>query len=188
LPPGEYDVYVGLIDRGRLKTSSPSVIHHSVTVPDFWSDQLALSSLILARDIHQLKAPLAAPLQAEHPYTFGAAEVIPATSASFTTADALTVVFQVCNYGAPDSDLTANYTFYRLDGGRRLFNRTDAQQLSDADLPPAGAWESQAFVSQTVPLQPFPLGQYELEVQVRDRLTRGTVKGTVAFTVGSGLR
>ena len=51
------------------------------------------------------------------------------------------MVFQMCNYGAPDSDLTANYTFYRVDGGRRLFNRTDAQQFSDADLPPAGAWE-----------------------------------------------
>ncbi len=188
LPPGEYDVYVGLIDRSRLKTSSPAVIHRTVTVPDFWSDQLALSSLILARDVHPLKAALAAPVQVEHPYTFGAAEVIPATGASFTTDEALTVVFQVCNYGAPDSDLTANYTFFRLDGGRRLFNRTDAQQFTDVDLPPAGAWESQAFVSQTVPLRPFPVGEYELEVQVRDRLTRGTVKATVAFTVGSGLR
>ena len=98
------------------------------------------------------------------------------------------MVFQVCNYGAPDSDLTANYTFYRVDGERRLFNRTDPQQFSDADLPPAGVWESQAFVSQTVPLQPFPPGQYELEVQVSDRLTRATAKATVAFTVASGLR
>jgi hypothetical protein len=188
LPPGEYDVYVGLIDRGRIKTSSAVVVHRTITVPDFWSDQLALSSLILARDVRPLKAALAPPQQVEHPYTLGAAEVIPATDAQFTTDDALTVVYQVCNYGAPDSDLTANYTFFRVDGGRRLFNRTDAQQFSDADLPPAGAWESQAFVSQTVPLKPFPVGQYELEVQVKDRLTRGTVKGTVAFTVGSGLR
>ena len=107
---------------------------------------------------------------------------------TFTVDDALTVVYQMCNYGAPDSDVTANYTFYRVDGGRRLFNRTYTQQLSDADLPPAGAWESQAFVSQTVPLQPFPPGRYELEVQVRDRLTRATAHATVAFTVASGLR
>jgi hypothetical protein len=188
LPPGEYDVYVGLIDRARIKTSSAAVVHKTITVPDFWSDQLTLSSLILAKDVRPLKAALAAPQQVEHPYSLGAAEVIPVIGAQFTTDDALTVVFQVCNYGAPDSDLTANYTFFRVDGGRRLFNRTDAQQFSDADLPPAGAWESQAFVSQTVPLKPFPAGQYELEVQVRDRLTRATVKGTVAFTVGSGLR
>ena len=188
LPPGEYDVYVGLIDRDRIKTSSAGVLHRVVTVPDFWSDRLALSSLILARDLRSLTSALPAPQQAEHPYTFGAAEVIPATGAVFTTDEALTVVFQMCNYGAPDSDLTVNYTFYRVDGGRRLFNRTDPQQFGDADLPPAGAWESQAFASQTVPLRPFPAGQYELEVEVRDRLTRASAKGTVVFTVASGLR
>jgi hypothetical protein len=188
LPPGEYDVYVGLIDRAKIKTSGPAIMRQTVTVPDFWSDQLALSSLILARDVRALKAAFAAPQQAEHPYAFGSAEVIPASGATFTTDEALTVVFQMCNYGAPDSDVSANYTFYRLDGGRRLFNRTDTQQFSDADLPPAGAWESQAFASQTVPLQPFPPGQYELEVQVRDRLTRATAKATVVFTVASGLR
>ena len=188
LPPGEYDVYVGLIDRAKIKTSSPAILHRTITIPDFWSDQLALSSLILAKDVRSLKAAFAAPQQAEHPYAFGSAEVIPAPAAVFTTDEALTVVYQVCNYGAPDSDLAANYTFYRVDGARRLFNRTDPQQFSDADLPPAGAWESQAFASQTVPLQPFPPGQYELEVSVRDRLTRATAKATVAFTVASGLR
>jgi hypothetical protein len=188
LPPGEYDVYVGLIDRAKIKTSSPAIIRRTVIVPDFWSDQLALSSLILARDVRALKAAFAAPQQAEHPYAFGSAEVILASGATFTTDEALTVVYQMCNYGAPDSDVTANYTFYRLDGGRHLFNRTDTQQFSDADLPPAGAWESQAFASQTVPLRPFPPGRYELEVQVRDRLTRATAKATVVFTVASGLR
>src|SRR4051794_8372368 len=188
LPPGEYDVYVALIDRARIKTSSVAILHRTLTIPDFWSDQLALSSPILARDVRALKAPLPAPQQIEHPYTFGAAEVIPATGASFSTDEVLTVVYQVCNYGAPDSDLTANYTFFRTDGGRRLFNRTDPQQFTDADLPAAGAWESQTFVSQAVPLQPFPPGQYELEVQVSDRLTRASVKAAVAFTVMSGLR
>ena len=31
-------------------------------------------------------------------------------------------------------------------------------------------------------------GQYELEVSVRDRLTRSTAKAAVAFSVGSGVR
>lgn len=135
-----------------------------------------------------LKTPLTAAQQAEHPDAFGAADIVPATGSVFTTNEALTVVYQVCNYGAPDSDFAANYTFYRVDGGRVLFNRTDPQQFADADLPPAGAWESQAFASQTVPLQSFPPGRYELEVDVRDRLTRAAAKATVAFTVASGLR
>ena len=188
LPPGEYDVFVALIDRSRVKTSSPAILRRTITIPDFWTDELALSSLILAKDVRSLKAAFAAAQQAEHPYAFGSAEVIPAPAATFTPDEALTVVFQVCNYGAPDSDLAATYTFYQIDGTRRLFNRTDPQQFGDGDLPPAGAWESQAFASQTVPLQPFPVGRYELEVEVRDRVTRATAKATVAFTVASGLR
>ncbi len=109
-------------------------------------------------------------------------------TASFAPSEAISVVFQMCNYGAPDADLTAEYTFYRTDGTRRLFNRTEPQQYADADLPPPGGWATQAFGMQTVPLQPFPPGQYELEVEVRDRLTRAMMKGTVAFTVASGLR
>ena len=167
---------------------SAAIVRRTVTVPDFWNDRLTLSSLILAKDVRSLKAAFAVAQQTEHPYAFGAAEVIPSPGALFTTDEALTVVFQICNYGAPDSDLAANYTFYRVDGERRLFNRTDPQLYVDSDLPPAGAWESQAFASQTVPLQPFPPGRYELEVQVRDRLTRAAAQATVAFTVASGLR
>ena len=97
-------------------------------------------------------------------------------------------MYQIVNYGAPDSDLLADYAFYRTDDGRVLFNRTNSQQLTDADLPKPGAWDTAAFTTQSVPLRPFPPGQYELEVTVRDRLTRGTAKSVVAFTVRSEVK
>src|SRR5262245_43121723 len=187
LPSGEYDLYVGIIDRARLKTSSAAVFHRTLSVPDL-ADQLALSSLILAKDIHQLASPLPRQQQAEHPYTFGQAEVVPILDASFTRDDVLTVVYQILNYGAPDTELIADYSFYRTDSGRVLFNRTNSQQFGDADLPKPGAWDTAAFVTQSVPLRPFPPGTYQLEVTVRDRLTRGTAKTSVAFTVRPEVR
>jgi hypothetical protein len=187
LPPGDYDLYVAMVDRARLKTSSATVLHRTLTVPDL-SDQLALSTLIVARDVRQLSAPLARQQQAEHPYTFGQAEVVPVANASFTHDDVLTVVYQILNYGAPDADLIADYSFYRTDNGRVLFNRTNSQELTDRDLPKPGMWETAAFASQSVPLRPFPPGAYELEVTVRDRLTRGTAKASVAFTVRSEVK
>jgi hypothetical protein len=184
LPPGEYDVYVALVDRGRLKTSSPSMLRRTITIPDYWDDRLALSSLILVSSINSLKAPLPPAQQIEKPYTFGQAEVVPVRSHAFTTSDVLSVVFQICNYGAPDTDLTAEYNFFHhVDGARRLFNRTSPQHMTDNDLPRPAPWETQAFTSQSVPLQSFPPGQYELEVTVHDRLTRATAKQSVAFTV-----
>ena len=188
LPPGEYDLFVGLLDRARAKTSSPAILKRTLVVPDFWDDRLAVSSLILAKAVTPLKGPLPAAQQVEHPYTLGQTEVVPVTAPSFTTAEALSVVFQVSNYGAPDADLTIDYAFFSMDGTRRLFNRTDPQRLSDEDLPKPGAWDTQAFAMQTVSLRSFPPGRYELEVIVKDRLTRGTATGTVAFSVASEVR
>jgi hypothetical protein len=188
LPPGEFDIYVALLDRARGRTSSPVISKHTLVVHDFWNDDLAISSLILARAVTPLKAALSPTQQIEHPYTLGRTEIVPVASPSFTTDDALSVVFQMSNYGAPDTDLTVDYAFYQLDGPRRLFNRTKSQLFADEDLPPPGAWDTQAFAMQVVPLQPFPPGRYELEVAVRDRLTRATATRTVAFTVGSGVR
>lgn len=184
LPPGEYDLYIGVIDRHRTKTSSPLVIKRTLTVPNFWNDEIALSSLILASEVRMLGAAPSAKQQSEHPYLFGRAEVVPVAAATFTPKDALSVVYQVCNYGAPDADLEAAYNFYRLDGGSRvLFNRTPPQRFGDDDLPAPGPWETVAFAMQTVSLETFPAGEYELEVTVRDRLTRRSAKESVSFTV-----
>jgi hypothetical protein len=188
LPPGEFDVYVALLERTRGRISSPVIAKYPLVVPDFWNDELAISSLILAKAVTPLKSALSPTQQVEHPYTLGQTEIVPVASPSFTTDDALSVVFQMSNYGAPDTDLTVDYAFYRLDGPRRLFNRTNPQLFADEDLPPPGTWETQAFAMQVVPLRPFPPGRYELEVVVRDRLTRATATRTVAFTVGSGVR
>jgi hypothetical protein len=184
LPPGDYDVFVGLIDRGHVKTSSPAVIRRTVTVPDLW-EQFAISSLILVSDVHAMPAPLGPQQQSERPYAFGRSEIMPRTTLAFTTSDVLSVVLQVCNYGAPDAELTVEYNFFHdVNGKRTLFNRTEPQILGDQDLPAPAPWETQAFVMQTVALGSFPPGQYELEVTARDRLIRASAKNAVAFTVG----
>jgi hypothetical protein len=184
LPPGEYDVYVAMLDRSRLKTSGPLITHEAVTIPDFWNDEIALSSVILASDVRVLNASPSPKQQHEHPYTFGRAEVVPMPGTAFTPTDVLSIVYQICNYGAPDSDLQADYNFYRVDDGpRRLFNRTPPQQFGDEDLPAPAAWETVAFATQSVSLQTFPPGAYELEVTVRDRLTRRSASKSVSFTV-----
>ena len=186
LPPGEYDVYVAVLDHGRLKTSSPVVVRHTVTVPDYWNDEIALSSLILASEVRSLAASPSPQEQSDRPYTFGRADVVPVAATSFTPNDVLSVVYQICNYGAPDSDLVADYNFYRVDDGpRRLFNRTAPQQFGDSDLPAPSPWETVAFAMQSVSLQTFAPGRYELEVIVRDRLTRRSATGKVTFTIAA---
>ena len=183
LPPGDYDLFVALLDRNAKKGERPIMLERRVTVPDFWDDDLRLSTLILTSDLQLLKMPLVAREQSEQPYTFGLAALAPTLTQAFTPADVLTIVYQICNYGAPDAGLTANYQFYRIDGERRLFNGTPPQILGDDDLPPPSPWETQAFAMQAVPLSRFPAGTYELEVTVSDRVRRGTAKAAARFRV-----
>ena len=183
LPPGEYDFYVGILDRAAKKTDRPILLERRVMVPDFWNDDLRLSTLILATDMQLLAAPLVSKQQGEQPYTFGRAALAPTLTQIFSPGDVLTIVYQICNYAAPDAALTANYQFYRVDAERRLFNGTPPQILGDEDLPPPAPWETQAFAMQVVPLARFPSGTYELEVTVSDRVLRGTAKGVARFRV-----
>ena len=81
LPPGEYDVYVGA-DRSRaaqdVERGGRAADDHG---PGFLERSAGAEQLMLARDVRPLKAAFAAPQQAEHPYAFGSAEVIPVPSA-----------------------------------------------------------------------------------------------------------
>jgi hypothetical protein len=184
LPHGEYELYVALLDRGHIKDARPIVVSRAVAVPDFWNDELRLSSVILTNDVRIMKAPFAEEARIEHPYAFGLAEPAVSLAREFQTRDVLSIVYQICNYGAPDADLSADYSFYRMDNGpRKYFNGTKPQALGDDDLPPPSLLGTQAFAMQSVPLAAFPPGQYEVEIAVHDRLTRATAKTVAGFAV-----
>jgi len=183
LPAGEYDVFVALVDRAR-RDGTPAILSRTVTVPNFQDGDLELGSLMLVNGLRPLTSPLKEKEQIEHPYAFGENEIVPATPRSFTSTDDLSVVFQICNYGAPKSSLMVDYGFYQtVDGARRLFNRTATQELTNADLPASPASDTQTFVMQSMPLASFRPGRYELEVVVLDRVTQLMRKAAIDFVV-----
>jgi hypothetical protein len=114
---------------------------------------------------------------------FGTTEFIPSITPTFSNTDHLTVLYQICNYGAPDSELTSEYRFYRIDGGRKLFNGTKPETYTDADLPRSDPFEPQALAIQKLPLDSFPAGRYEIEISVHDRLRRADAKAVAPFVV-----
>jgi hypothetical protein len=184
LPRGDYELFIALLDRARVKDARPVVLQRSVTVPDFWNDELRLTGVILTSDVRILKTPLREDARVERPYAFGLAEPALSLTHEFSRRDVLSAVYQICNYGAPDADLTADYGFYRVgDGPRTYFNGTQPQRLGDDDLPSPSLFGTQAFAMHSVPLSSFPPGRYELEISVRDRLTRATAKAVAAFAV-----
>jgi hypothetical protein len=199
VPAGEYDVYITLKERlavdakDREKTPTKAgVLKQTITVPNFWSEELATSSIIVAEKVEALSAPLTQREQIEQPYTMGTTQIVPARTNTFSKKGELSLVFLIYNtlLGADKKpDVAVEYSFYQLiaseANGEKFFNKTNPQVFSSKTLPPQfdPALGHQLVAGQSLPLGSFPEGEYRLEIKVTDKLSGKTVTHNVKFVV-----
>ena len=194
VPSGKYDVYAAVKETNRpAETAEPArvmMLREQVTVPDFWTDQLATSSIMMAERVEPLAEPLSEEEQVADPYTLGMTRIIPVSDSTFTGGEDLSLVFLVYNSKlTPDSkpDVTVDYSFHqRTSDGETYFNRTNPQNFNAQTLPPTFdlAAGHQLVAGQSVPLSLFPEGEYRLEIEVTDNTAGVSVTQEVTFTVG----
>jgi hypothetical protein len=196
VPPGAYDAYFVIHERGTAPGApgKTTVLKQALDVPNFAGADFATSSIILAQRVDQLPAPLPVDQQAEHPYTFGTAEIVVSPDHKFKKADELIVLVQIYNpvlTADKKFNLETTYTFYRQEGGaEKRFNSTEPQALtpetSTAVFDPAGAGPS-VQAGQGIPLQSFPEGNYRLEIKITDKQAKPeqpkVITQSVNFTV-----
>ena len=193
VPAGGYDVYVVVKELASTQKNAPpakaSVIKQTITVPDFWSSDLATSSVIIAQRIDPLPAPLTPQQQVERPYALGGIEIVPVTDMKMPKKAELQT-FMIIYNPKTDSmnkpDVTVEYNFYAKAGGaEKFFNKTTTQSLNAQTLPPqfdvAAGHQLQA--GQGVPLASFPEGEYRLEIKVTDKIANKSLTRDVNFTV-----
>jgi len=178
-------------DKNQPVAAAPGkvgVLRHDLTVPDFTSNELNTSSVIVARSVEQVTAPPEE--QQDNPYVFGPMKITPATDGKFSKKDELSVIFwiygaQAASTGKPD--VTIDFNFYQKpsDADEKYFNKTAPQQLNAQTLPPEFnvAAGHQLPGSLVVPLASFPAGDYRLEIKVTDKPSGKTVTQNVKFTV-----
>jgi hypothetical protein len=194
---GTYDVYVVMKEPTSSQKNAPapkvSLIKQTITVPDFWSADLATSSVIVASKIEPLAAPLSANEQIERPYALGMMEIVPTTELKFSTKGELSVFMLIYNPKVDamnKPDVTVEYNFYQKPNGapEKFFNKTSPQPLNATTLPPAFDMSlgHQLQTGQAVPLASFPAGDYRLEIKVTDKLSTKSLTRDVNFTVTAG--
>jgi hypothetical protein len=198
LPAGNYQAFIAFKDRGTgqgaapgAATGSVGLIRQALTVPAFAGSELTTSSVLLARSMEQLTAPLPAEQQQDHPYVFGTLGVTPAVDATFTKGSSLNVLFWIYNasHTAGKPDVQVEFSFHhRLPGGElKYFNKTAPQPMNASTLPPefdlmAG---HQLLSSLVIPLASFAEGDYRLEITVRDTPSGMSLTRNVDFTVSA---
>lgn len=191
--PGTYDVYVAMKERlperaPRDAVAKTGLLKTQVVVPDFWSGDLATSSIIVTDKVNMLNAAPSPEEARERPFVFGAQELIPATDMVFTKAEQLATFFQVYNAAldpAGKPNLVMEYNFHRKEGGaEKFFNKTAPQNVNASMLPPT--FDPAKFPVPggiEVPLASFPEGEYRLEIKISDKNSGKTVTRDVNFTV-----
>jgi hypothetical protein len=195
---GTYDVYVLIKEAAanlKDKKAQPKagVLKVALTVPNYWTEELDTSSVIVTATTEQLKTP---PTEADlirNPFIFGLTKVTPSMDFKFAKKDELSILFYIYNAGLDKTtgkpNLTVDYNFYRkVDGAEKFFNKTNPQILNASTLgqqfdPKAG---HQLLGGQGLPLGSFPEGEYRLEIKIVDKVTGKTKLENSAFTVIAG--
>ncbi|MCU1385839.1 MAG: hypothetical protein JWL71_4536 [Acidobacteria bacterium] len=196
VPGGNYDVY--LVAKEPMPEKAPknaapaklSALKQTLTVPDFWNNELATSSVIVAQRIDPLPAPLTPQQQADRPYALGMMEIVPTFETKFTKKSELSTFMLIYNPkvdAANKPDISVEYNFYQKLAGQpeKFFNKTQPQSLNAQTLPPNFDFAAghQLQSGQAVPLASFPEGDYRLEIKITDKIANKTLTREIGFTV-----
>ena len=207
--PGDYDVYVALRERaadlrGSDRRLKGAVLKQPLTVPDFWTGELATSTVMLADRIEPVTAAVVGDDVLERPYVIGANEVHRAAGTAFKKNRELIVVFLIYNPAvSPDKsfDIEVDYHLFRKDAAG------PTEPADEADHPPVRPGE--AYVTRTTPqrfqpaamganfdpasgpilagqgilLSSFRVGEYRLGITVRDLVSRKSLSRDIIFKV-----
>lgn len=208
--PGDYDVYVALrerpadpVDGGkRLKSA---VLKQPLTVPDFWTGQLATSTVMLADSIDEIGKPVTGDEVLERPYVVGKHEIHRVVDTTFRRNRELIVVFLIYNASGPagkDFDIEVDYHLFRRDGnatnesappdashpapraGERYVTRTPPQRFKPSTMgsefdPTTGP----ILAGQGILLSSFQEGEYRLGITVTDLMSRQSLSRDILFSV-----
>jgi hypothetical protein len=196
VPAGNYDVF--LIAKEPTPEKAPknapaqklSALKQTVNVPDYWSNELATSSVIVAQRIDPLPAPLTPQQQADRPYALGMMEIVPTFETKFTKKAELSTFMLIYNPKVDSTnkpDVSVEYNFYQKLAGQpeKFFNKTNPQNLNGQTLPPNFDFAAghQLQSGQAVPLASFPEGDYRLEIKITDKIANKTLTREIVFTV-----
>jgi len=168
--PGTYKVDVVVRD---VKTGNKGMVNMGFVVPRYDEKKLSTSSMILTtklrstneRDIGQM-------------FVIGNAKVIPNLTGEYKQGQEVGVYLQVYNAGVDQTTLrpAVDVQYILTKGGKEVMRQAeDWSGLSDSG--------QRLTLARLLPTSSLPLGDYELKVEIRDRVGGQVIENKGRFTV-----
>ncbi|MGH9347868.1 MAG: hypothetical protein ACRD26_11460 [Vicinamibacterales bacterium] len=189
--PGEYDLYIALLERDQKGEKKWALLKQPLTVPDLAASGLRVSSVILADRVDSLAAPVPLAEQALRPYVFGTAELVPAADDELRRDETLHVAFLIYDATADAGgkpDVRVEYRLYQRNfASERLLGATPPQTLDVSTLPAGFDLRAgqQLAAMQSLPLTTYKPGTYRLAIRVIDNRSGTTADEQIQFVIVS---
>jgi hypothetical protein len=189
VPAGEYDLYLAVRTADTTTPLKVAVLKHSLTVPDYWSTEFMLSSVLLASRVTPLETVPTGDEQKAKPYVIGNLEITPSFDGKFTAADELSIFFIIYNPQLNPSkkpDVTIEWQPYKKGPlGESKFRAIEPQKLNPETLPAGFDVEQghQLVGSLNLPASAFEPGDYRMAIKVTDNVGGKSLEHDVNFSV-----
>lgn len=171
--PGSYRLFLGFSTPGGKIYSMKM---DQIEVPDFWSQDLAISSLFASSQVREEK--LLSKKGEFDVFSLGRYSLQPSFGQEYTKSDSMNVFYHIYNV-AVDTDQNCSILIeFELQKGEKKYKLNPQRRTQKVD-------ESAALLEGTqIPLAALPeLGEYELTVMVTDEINKKTASQKLKFVV-----
>ena len=171
LDPGHYRLDVIVRD---VQSGATGVQHIGFQVPAFSRDKLAASSIVLAAKLEDFGDRPATGSQ----FVIGRKKVIPNLSGTFRVGDPVGVYLQVYNAAIDQTLLrpAVDVEYVLLKDGKELGKQAeDWREINDA--------AQRLTLTHLIDTRTLAVGEYQIQVRVRDRITGETITPSATFSV-----
>jgi hypothetical protein len=170
LSPGIYKVGVAVRD---VATGRKGIVSLGFTVPRYDDKKLSTSSLILAS-----KLRTTADSDIGQMFVIGGAKVIPNLGGTYKQGQEVGIYLQVYNAQIDQTTLrpAVDVSYVILKGGKELLRQAeDWSGLSDSG--------QRLTLARLLPTYNVPLGDYEVKVEIKDRVSGQIIENKGKFTI-----
>jgi len=171
--PGKYKLFYGFYAKDK---NTYSIKMEQVEVPNFWSQELALSSLLASSQVQEVK--VAKKKKEFDVFSLGRYTLFPRFSQEYTKDEFLNVFYYIYNVAVDENQNCSLLIELELRKGEKKFKMNPPkkqQKLKEGDALLEGT---------QIPLSALPeSGEYELLVKVTDEVAKKTAMEKLRFSV-----